>query len=237
MGGCCGLSTFLMLINPEKNLHLRTFLNDFYEKIKFLKKKQIDEFKWSVVIDYLILKSISNQDLKNYIHSKDPDIVEYYFPIKLYELNSYLFTHFGLFTKKVFNYHLHKWKTNNDLKILFYLFGGTYYPQPQKIPDGTGSLYFEKNDNSETKLDVVKDHLKKSNDNETFCIALNIRSFHWVAVNSVLVDNNILINDPSGGQIKLRVDHLSSQYRFYFFSFDLRESIILNLKVMDQFLY
>jgi len=232
MGGCCGLSSFLMLINPEKNAQLRTFLNDFYEKIKFLKKTQIDEFKWSVVVDYLILKSIFGQDLKNHIRSKDPDIVDYYFPIKLYELKNYSFSRNGLLTKKVFNYHLHKWKTNNDLKILFYLFGGTYYSQPQKFPDGTGSLYFEKNSNSEseTKLDAMKAHLRKSNENDSFCIVLNIRSFHWVAVNSILDDNSFLINDPSGGQIKLKVNRLSSQFRFYLFSYDLRESIILNYK-------
>lgn len=232
MGGCCGLSSFLMLINPEKNAQLRTFLNNFYENIKFLKNTQIDEFKWSVVVDYLILKSIFDQDLKDHIRSKDPDIVDYYFPIKLYELKKYPFSRNGLLTKDVFNYHLHKWKTNYDLKILFYLFGGTYYPQPQKYPDGTGSLYFEKNatSESETKLDIMKAHLKKSNDNKSFCIALNIRSFHWVAVNFILDDNTILINDPSGGQITLKVDRLSSQHRFYLFSYDLSESIILNNK-------
>lgn len=229
------LSSFLMLINPEKNAQLRTFLNGFYENIKFLKKTQLDEFKWSVVVDYLILKSIFDQDLKNHIRSKDPDIIDYYFPIKLYELKSYPFSRNGLLTKNVFNYHLHKWKTNNDLKILFYLFGGTYYPQPQKFPDGTGSLYFETNSNSEaeTKLEEMKTHLKMSNDNESFCIALNIRSFHWVAVNSILDDNCVLINDPNGGQIKLKVDRISSQNRFYLFSYDLRESIILNSKILN----
>jgi len=235
MGGCCGLSTFLMLLNPEKNLQLRSFLNNFYEKVEFLNNQYIDEFKWSVAIDYLILKSIVDDHLKNYIYFKDPDIVEYYFPIKLYELKSYIFSNYGLITKKVFNYHLNKWKTNNDLKILFYLFGGTFYPQPQKFPDGTGSFYIDKNDvdcnNSETKRDIMNEHLIKSNDYEKFCIALNIRSFHWVAVNSV-IDDIILINDPNGVQSKFRFDNLSNQFRFYFFSYDLRDSIILNSNII-----
>lgn len=236
MSGGCGLSTFLMLINPEKNLQVRKFLNDFYQNIKFLKKKQIDEFKWAVVVDYLILKSVFNPDLKNFIYSKDPDIVEYYFPIKLYELKNYWFANYGLISKTLFNYHLHKWKTNNDLKMLFYLFGGTYYPQPQQFPDGTGSLYFDKDD-TELKKNRLIEHLKKSNRNETSCIALNIRSFHWVAVNSVIDNNTLLINNPSGGQNTLRFDQLDSQYRFYLFSYDLRDSIILNSNVIDPFDY
>jgi hypothetical protein len=110
-------------------------------------------------------------------------------------LKNSFFSKFGLITKKLFEYHLHKWKTNNDLKILFYLFGGTYYPQPQKFPDGTGSFYFEGKNDSEPEISVLKEHLGRSSNNETFCIALNIGSFHWVAVNSVIDENTLLLND------------------------------------------
>ena len=235
MGGSCGLSTFLMLINPERNLQLRMFLDKLYENIKFLKKKQKDEFKWSIAVDYLLIKAVFSSALRDYLSSKDSDIVDFYFPIKRYELKDYLLIHHGLVNKKVFNYHLHKWKTNNDLKILFYLFGGKFHAQPQEYPDGTGSFYFEEGDDKVSKIEAVREHLSKSSEFETYCIALNIGSYHWVAVSSILNDNSISINDPSGGRNFLTIKRLSSKFRFYFFSYDLRESIILNSKVVDPY--
>ena len=57
---CCGISTYLMLINPEKNLKFKEFLNTLYSKIQFLKKENSQEFKWTVVLDYILLKYVGN---------------------------------------------------------------------------------------------------------------------------------------------------------------------------------
>ena len=84
---CCGLSTYLMLINPERNVGFKIFLNDMYGKINFLMKQTREEFRWSVVMDYVLLKSLGNNILNQFLKRKIPESVEYYMPILLFDLS------------------------------------------------------------------------------------------------------------------------------------------------------
>jgi len=36
---CCGLSTFLMMINPDKNITFKVFLENLYTQLEFLNKQ------------------------------------------------------------------------------------------------------------------------------------------------------------------------------------------------------
>ncbi|GAH09893.1 unnamed protein product, partial [marine sediment metagenome] len=81
-------------------------------------------------------------------------------------------------------------RTDADLKILFHLFGGEYFPQEQETCDGTGGLYFTSKDffpndsGFKNKLDIMKNHLQGEGNGKIPCIALNF-GYHWVAVNSI----------------------------------------------------
>ena len=131
-----------MLINPEKNTKFKGFFDDTYEKISFLNKQPRKEFKWSVVIDYLLLKSLGNNLLKKFLSDKIPNIIEYYMPIIHHELKDANFSKHNIVSKRVLKKSLHTMRTDADLKILFRLFGGKYFPQEQENSDGTGGLYF-----------------------------------------------------------------------------------------------
>ena len=70
-----------MLINPENNLKFRAFLNNLYSKLKYMKKESRPEYRWSIVLDYILLKSLGDNILNRFLSKRIPDIVNYYMPI------------------------------------------------------------------------------------------------------------------------------------------------------------
>ncbi|MFO8018920.1 MAG: hypothetical protein R6U96_09815 [Promethearchaeia archaeon] len=248
---CCGLSTFLMLLNPRENIKYKNFLEDLYEKIQFLMPQEKKEFRWSVVLDYLLLKTLGDNRLTLYLEEKLNETFINYRAIMNFELKKLIKRPFRKVkrSKKFFEENkvnpfilrksLYKMRTDMDLKILFSLFGGDFYPQQQQNYDGTGSLYFTPHDFEETKkykekLRIMESHLETLNSGIP-CIALNM-GFHWVAITEVNSKNTLIkYNNPLGGKGLTRkiTKFLSEEYRFYLFSHKPNDAFILKDKIKE----
>jgi len=239
MHNTCGISTFLMLINPEKNQKFKIFLDRLYENINLLMRSNQNEFKWSIAITYLLLKSMGSNLIRQYLYKKNPDIVDYYMPIVYYKIGDNKFYDTNKITKRILKSHLHTMREDPDFKMLFNLFGGDFYPQEQDIWDGTGALYFIRNDfrqdglNSKKKIKILEDHLNTQMDGKNSCMALNL-GFHWVAVNSIengsLQIHNSLSRSPN--IIKI-TEFIPESYRFYLFSYHEKDAFILKREVLE----
>ena len=227
---CCGLSTFLMMINPEKNINFKVFLENLYNQLEFLNKQSIKEYKYSIALNYLLLKSIGNNLIKDFIRKKDPELVEYYMPIIDFEIADYQFSKDNLVRRRLFRRHLYSMKKNEDLKILCYLFGGKYYNQEQEIADSTRSLYFSHMDYKnealyEKKRKLIEDHFEIRSEVKQPCMALNV-GYHWVAV-AAINNNTLLIHDPLSPHLRsIKLYDLSESARLYLFSYNKNEAFI-----------
>ncbi|MFX1236262.1 MAG: hypothetical protein ACFFAS_11190 [Promethearchaeota archaeon] len=235
----CGISTFLMLINPEKNQKFASFLDDIYNDVSFFMKQTKKELKWSVAITYILLKSLGNNLLNEFLYRNIPDIVDYYMPIVHYQLSNKNFSKGNKVTKNILRNSLNTMRTDADLKILFYLFGGKFFPQKQDSYDGTGGLYFSKKDfkqkegKYEDKINLLGRHLNSNKSNTTACIALNV-GYHWVAVNGI-DKNTIGINNPlSSNPTKIHITStIPEHYRFYLFNYNQKKAFILKADVRE----
>ncbi|MFX1277014.1 MAG: hypothetical protein ACFFBP_05890 [Promethearchaeota archaeon] len=239
MHNTCGISTFLMLINPKQNKNFKRFLNDLYEKINYLMRHNRKEFKWSIAVDYLLLKSMGFNIIRDYIYEKNHDLVDYYMPIVHYKLGDKQFSENNKISKRILKNSLHTMREDPDLKILFYLFGGNFYPQEQEIWDGTGALYFSSKDftssvlNYKTKLKILQDHLKTEKEGAIPCIALNY-GFHWVAINSIKNDTLEIHNSLSSVPYSMKINkRIHETYRFYLFSYNEKDAFILTEEVKE----
>ncbi|MHA1147333.1 MAG: hypothetical protein ACTSR8_03725 [Promethearchaeota archaeon] len=252
----CGLSTFLMLINPERNQKVKIFLDQLFEDIKFLTYAfkpnylEVAEFRWSIALGYLLLKCFGNNLISRYLSDKLGEIYDTYklifiqkiknvdtselrrLPIEFIEL--YLsFFETGLINPFVLRRELLLLREDVDLKSLFSIFGGNFYPQEQEIPDGTGALYFTKNDkkndaaNYYSKIDILKAHLANFQNGNIPCIAVNTGG-HWVAVSSI-EEKRIILNNPSSRKpVKISITrHIPEIFRFYLFDYRPRDAFIL----------
>ena len=256
----CGLSTFLMLINPEKNEKFQIFLDDLYEEIEFLipklsyKFRLKNEYKWSVVLDYLLLKSLGDNILNDYLTNIFPEFYEYYEDYINLTLNSLqikktrkikrLPPRFKDFYNSFFdNYlvnpyiiekNLFTMRIDMDLKVLFTLFGGKFLPQKLEFSNGKGAICFTKNDFRlgsnifEEKFLLIKGHLQENESDNFNCIALNV-GHHWTAVNFI-EDNIIYVNDPATGKNKkVKINkRIPQRYSFYFFEYNPESAIVCN---------
>ncbi len=239
MSVSCGISTFLMLINPERNAKFKDFLNEFYLNISHLMKQSRIEFKWSIAITYILLKSLGNNILNDFLSDKVPEIVDYYMPIVHYQISNKNFTQDNKISKVVLKKSLNTMRTDADLKILFYLFGGRFFPQQQESCDGTGGLYFTSKDFRSSngkfneKLTILKAHLNNQKGDTIPCIALNI-GYHWVAINSIS-ENVLEINNPlSSSASQMRISStIPEHYRFYLFNYNQSNAFILNKRVRE----
>lgn len=227
---CCRLSTFLMMINPEKNTQFKVFLEDLYNQLEYLNNQPIQEYQYSISINYLLLKSIGNNLIKEFIRKKDEDLVEYYMPIIDFDISNEQFSTDNLVRRRLFNEYLYTMKRNEDLKILFYLFGGKYYNQEQEIADPTRSLYFSKRDfknktSYEYKRKIIEDHFKNCSEVRKPCMALNI-SYHWVAI-SAIKEDILYIHNPLSSKLQTRnLKNLTESCRLYLFSYNKHEAFI-----------
>ncbi len=229
-----------MLINPEKNPEIKEFFNKLYSKISFLQKENRPEFKWSVVMDYILLKSVGNNILRKFLEKEIPTIVAYYMPIILFKQRNESFSETNTVNRRVLKRSLYMMRTDADLKIFFKLFGGGFYPQEQEIVDGTGGLYFTRKDfegenpNYKSKIAILNSHLKHKKGNWIPCIALN-KGHHWVAIQEVLPQNDLLvINNPIGGRQNSKIGRsIPEHYRFYLFDYNPKSAYLLSEEVED----
>ncbi|MHA1803973.1 MAG: hypothetical protein ACTSU4_05505 [Promethearchaeota archaeon] len=237
----CGLSSFLMLINLEKHVKYKNLLEEIFNRLNIRNYLKRDEFKWSYSLSYILLKSLGNNVLRDFLKKKNEILVKYYMPILLHELKEpkepSLATH-NVITPKILHSFVHDMKTDADLKILFYLFGGAFYPQEQEFLDGTGGLYFTREDfdnnngkRHEKKLKLIMNHLWENKGKRIPVIALN-KGYHWVAINSITPDKILIIHDPLGGKYFMEIKQsIPDYYRFYFFDHDPKNAFILQEQV------
>ncbi|MGQ4872881.1 MAG: hypothetical protein ACP6IY_02295 [Promethearchaeia archaeon] len=253
-----------MLIDPEKNKEFKNFLNFTYKEIEFLLPKFSlhrnlrDEFKWSAVLTYFLLKTLGTNILQDYVSKGLSKIYESYDNYKvLIETNlsnphNKIYRHYPevfqdfynsffdtyLVNPYILEFYLYQLRTALELKVLFILFGGKFLPQKLEFSNGKGALCFNKNDfkgNSMTyleKINIIEEHLK-SKDNEISCIAVNL-GMHWTALNSIK-DNSIILNDPASGRTKrIKINkRVPSTYSFYLFKYNPRSAYILKNEVRE----
>ncbi len=256
MPSTCGLSTFLMLINPEINLKFKKFLNSLYDEIEFLapksliKRKNLNEFKWSIALDYLLLKSLGENDLTEELKKKIPILYEDYkftfsndlkkkvsnkLKVASKEIKG-LFSAFyksNLVNPYILKRSLLTMRKNLELRVLFVLFGGKFHHQEHESLGPYGTIYFNKEDFVKdskvykNKISLMTKHLKNKKINGVSCIALNKRN-HWVAIYSIK-DNIVYYNDPRNGRTgRLKVNkNIPQSYLFYCYSHNIESAIVL----------
>ncbi len=230
----CGLSTFLMMINPESNVNYKIILGEISNYISTNKNQLKEELKWAYSLSYILLKCIGSNILNAYILKQNESLVHDYMPIIIHEFKEPTLQMENRINSKMLQIFAQTMRTDADLKILFYLFGGAFFPQQQEYPDGTGSLYFTKNDfkndnrKYEKKIKILWSHLNAKYYNKIPSLTLN-RGFHWVAINSINSEYTFTINDPLGGRYEWNVSpRISDSYRFYLFTHDPKNAFILS---------
>ncbi len=244
----CGLSTFLMLLNPEDNEAIKSYLNQLYGKLEFLVIRSprvinsLDEYKWSVVLDYLLLKTLGENPISSYLYERIPDLIDVYKVESTSRLQnktdrqlrrlpqSFSDFYISFFENNLVNPYilessLYSLRTDLELKILFSLFGGKFLYQQLDSEGGSGAVYFTKKEfqtDSESwkrKVSVLENHLKKESSTSLSRIALNLGS-HWVSVKSVSETEGVVYNDSIPGKSKnLKIKRLTESNLFYLFNY------------------
>jgi len=257
----CGLATFLMFVNPDKNIKVKDFLDQFYPKVKdfYAIDQEKKEFQWAYVLDYLLLKSIGNNKFSRYLSEKIPEMFENYKLLMHFELEknknrnfdpddkiiNHMYNSFfesDLLHPFILRNHLISLKWEYELKLLFFLFGGEFIPQISI--DGTGSFFFSRQDTRDLdsekflkKFNLLKEYTTEGQDS---CVAINTRQ-HWLVLESVYKEGNnyfMKILDPARktpSKIKITKRKFSEKVRFYLFKYDLNNAFILSEEV-KQFL-
>lgn len=167
MKNTCGLSSLLMVLQPETR-GLAPFFDDAWRQLKplfHLKGLKRKEFRWAVVLQYLLFKLTGQNPLRAAM-ADFPDlqeIYEVYVPVMQFTLRQGLagiVKKFGadtivplfdryqrtgyLFEELVYS-RLFEMKDDPELKLLARLFGYRFVPWaggPPEQWDGTGAMYF-----------------------------------------------------------------------------------------------
>ncbi|MBD3339455.1 MAG: hypothetical protein GF353_10120 [Candidatus Lokiarchaeota archaeon] len=171
--------------------------------------------------------------MNEYLNREHPEIVQYYVPITFFNIGDESFSKTNLVTRQIIKNYLYQMRTDIDLKILFKLFGGRFFPQNQEIYDGTGGLYFTEKDfkgdrdGFKAKISILSNHLYRNNF-KTPCIALN-KEHHWVAIQEVKKKEEIIvINNPLGFRSHIQLNkNIPESYRFYLFDHNQDNAFIL----------
>ena len=254
-----------MLIDPEENSKFKKFMNDFFEEIEFLiprltqKGKLLKEYKWTVVINYLLLKIMGDNLLSEQLREKLPEffLEDYQVHIihKLKNENSriirrlaqrfknYYYSFFDSFliNPYVLERDLNTMKKDVDLRILFALFGGIYIHQTHDTLGSKGEIFFSREDFEgegkpySEKIQLLYEHLEKSGNKTASSIILNINS-HWVSVTSIDKEKSLVFfNDPkSGRESKIKINKKTPPaFLFYLYEYNPDEALILKDGVME----
>ena len=261
----CGLSAFLMLIDPEENTKFKKLLNDFFEEIEFLiprlskKGELLKEYKWSVVLNYLLLKVMGENLLSEQLNELLPEFfLEDYQVHIIHKLNNensriirrlsqrfkdYYYSYFDSFLANpyVLERDLNTMKKDVDLRVLFGLFGGEYIHQTHATCGAKGEICFSRSDFEgegvpvSEKLQLLFDYLQKSEGKTVPRILLNLQN-HWVSVTSINIEKRfVLFNDPKAGrESKIKINKRTpSTFLFYLYELNPDEAVILKENVME----
>lgn len=251
-----------MLIDPERNKRFRDFLNFVYDAIEFLLPKFSlhhhlkNEYKWSAVLDYLLLKTLGQNLLMDCVSEGLSKIYESYedykvlietnllnprnkiyrnYPKIFQEFYNSFFDNY-LINPYILEFNLYQLRTSLELKVLFILFGGKFLPQKLEFSNGKGAICFNKKDFKGTppiyleKLKIIENHLNSEND-EIPAVAVNL-GLHWTALDSIR-DNAVILNDPAHGKDKrIKINKkIPSNYSFYLFKYNPKNAFILKEEV------
>ncbi|MHA1253691.1 MAG: hypothetical protein ACTSRP_27235, partial [Candidatus Helarchaeota archaeon] len=225
----CGLSSLLMISIPEKNGNLQYLLDDICRLIG-VSVEFNRELNWQLACGYLLLKMsynrllswhLRNEFKEEFSHFKIILKNQIYQKLELYEkkqdrkmvsaLN--LFLKHRIIRKNTLKAYLDDMKTNLELKMLAYLFGGRFIPN-NNSNDGTGCYVFK----NKNKKDV-----KKIDEMITDGLMLGLYN-HWMPVKNIYKDENnnfvLAVNDPLGNKKSIPFNSITQDYRFYHYKFD-----------------
>ncbi len=224
----CGLSSLLMIAKPE-GTSLELLLNDIVNKIR-IDPYYEGSIGWQLAEAYLLMKMCFNRSLAYYLRNNFHEEYRHFKIILLQQLedrlNAYLvlkehakvadirlFLKKGLVRKTAFYEYLFEMKTNLELKMLAFFYGGQQILFPS--PDGTGCLFLNGKDDDE-KLKILYQHVPNG-----IIIGLG---YHWLAVQGMeeISKNqyNFIIHDPTGEKHTVSSETIESNFRFYAFQFD-----------------
>ncbi|MHA1265580.1 MAG: hypothetical protein ACTSRS_10125 [Candidatus Helarchaeota archaeon] len=224
----CGLASLLMIAKPE-GTSLELLLKDIATKIR-VEPYFTGAIAWQLAEAYLLMKACFNRSLAYYLRKEFHDEYYYFRMILLQQMedrmNQFislndahkvrdirLFLRRGIIRKNAFYEYLFEMKTNLELKMLAYLYGGRQILFPS--PDGTGCLFLDGKNNKQ-KLQTILKHVS-----DGIIIGLG---YHWLAVRGMEeIKRNkyhLFIHDPNGERRTLSSDQLERHFRFYAFEFD-----------------
>ena len=185
---------------------------------------------WQTACAYLLMKACFNPLLSSHLQQEFPDEYDFFKAILLQQLedrgNSFkaqkktqaasniaYFLKTGVVRRTPLQEYLYEMKTNLELKMLAYLFGGTQILFPS--PDGTGCIFLDGKDDKK-KLETLYQHVA-----DGIIIGLG---YHWLAVQGMEPDKkaqyNFIIHDPLGAKKVVSSERIQSDFRFYVFQFD-----------------
>ncbi len=233
----CGLSSMLMFLDPLQDENLAHFLDEAWKGIsQIMMQHNIHqkEFQWSFVLEYLLIKSLADNVIKEYIYEKQPDY-DVFSPLLSYDLAGYRQGHMeqkreyiaeeydnffrtGIINQFLLTQHIGKMKTNMELKMLFELFGYEFVPYYSDDP--TCAVIFTKKEMKNPKDPDVKERLDflKNEFNKGARIMLG-SYHHWVVVSNIILTKKgyeMIINDSNvGKRYNINFRRLSDTDRFY----------------------
>ncbi len=222
----CGLSSLLMVSKPEGNT-LETLLTDISNRIQF--GTYTSALSWQVVASYLLLKCCVNRSLGYHLRRNFREEFNYFKIIMFHQLEELLqkrlkskfnnslvlplFRKRGIIRRELHDEYLFNMKTNLELKILAFLFGGSQLIYPN--PDGTGCIVLDGSDH-EKKLEILFQYVPEG--------VLLGSGYHWVAIQGMERVNStsykFTIHDPMGSRRTMTSQNVGLNNRFYLFIFD-----------------
>ncbi|NVM52600.1 MAG: hypothetical protein HWN66_02770 [Candidatus Helarchaeota archaeon] len=224
----CGLSALLMIARPEGN-SLELLMKDIATKMR-VDPYYEGPFGWQNAAAYLLMKFCFNRSLTYHLRKNFQDDYNYFKMILLHQLEERMnvfqelqekqkvidmrfFLKKGIVRKTALYEYLFEMKTNLELKMLAFFYGGTQIIFPSE--DGTGCIFLDGKDNK-TKLKTLYQHVT-----EGIIIGLG---YHWLAVQGMeQVNRNhyqFLIHDPKGQKRTVSSEKIERNFRFYAFQFD-----------------
>ncbi|TFG05271.1 MAG: hypothetical protein EU536_02510 [Promethearchaeota archaeon] len=229
----CGLSSLLMIAKPE-GTSLSHLLEDIATRIR-VESYFEGPIAWQNAEAYLLMKSCFNRSLAYYLRKEFGDEYAYFKMILLQQLedrlNQFLvlkdhqkvrdlrlFLQRGIIRKNAFYEYLFEMKTNLELKMLAYFYGGHQILFPS--PDGTGCLFLDGKDTKD-KLTTLYQHVP-----DGIIIGLG---YHWLAVKGMEPvkkhQYNFIIHDPNGERRLVSSENIEKNFRFYAFHFDTNKQV------------
>ncbi len=227
----CGLASLLMIAKPESD-SLAVLLTDVMNRMRVEPYYQ-GRIGWQLAEAYLLMKFCFNRSLKYYLRKRFNDEYDYFRMILLQQLEDrrntmlaignlktasaiQLYLRKGIVRKTTLYEYLFEMKTNLELKMLAYYYGGEQVLYPS--PDGTGCIYLDRTDDKK-KLEILYKQVP-----DGILIGLG---YHWLAVQGMEETKknkyDIIYHDPKGSKKSVPSDKIEKHFRFYMFKFDLNK--------------